>query len=220
MSGFAAIVLAGGFGRRLGDPAKPERPVGGVPMLSRVLGAVAAASPLVVVGPPRLAALLPAGVRLTIEDPPGGGPVAALGAGLALLDPPPDPPTELDSPAALAPPLPPALVALLAADLPFLTGATVALLRRTVGTSTSRGAVLVDDTDRPQWLCGVWRQDALATRLAELGDLGGRSLREALGPLAPTLVRPEASSGPPGYFDCDTEQDLRRAEEWSHDGAG
>ena len=45
MSGFAAIVLAGGNGRRLGDPAKPERPVGGVPMVIRVLGAVADAFP-------------------------------------------------------------------------------------------------------------------------------------------------------------------------------
>src|SRR3954470_5976096 len=106
MSGYAAIVLAGGGGRRLGGTAKPERPVGGVPMLTRVLGAVAEASPVVVVGPPRLAALLPASARLTMEEPPGGGPLAALAAGLTLLDPAPQ------------------LVALLAADLPFLADAT------------------------------------------------------------------------------------------------
>jgi molybdopterin-guanine dinucleotide biosynthesis protein A len=135
-----------------------------------------------------------------MEDPPGGGPVAAMGAGLALLDPAPE------------------LVALLAADLPFLTAATVTLLRRTVAASATSGAVLIDDTDRPQWLCGVWRHDALATRLAAMGELAGQSLRGALEPLAPALVRPE--SAPPAYFDCDTEQDLRRAEEWSNGGAG
>jgi molybdopterin-guanine dinucleotide biosynthesis protein A len=198
MSGFGAIVLAGGEGRRLGDLAKPERTVGGVPMLTRVLSAVADATPRVVVGPSRLAALLPADATLTMEDPPGGGPVAALAAGLALLA---DPAPEL--------------VALLAADLPFLTDSAVELLRRSVGAS---GAVLVDGTDRPQWLCGVWRRDALVARLAEIGEPAGQSLRGALGPLAPTLVRPE--SAPPAYFDCDTEQDLLRAEEWSHGDAG
>jgi molybdenum cofactor guanylyltransferase len=206
MRGYAAIVLAGGDGRRLGDPAKPERPVGGVPMLTRVLGALAAASPLVVVGPPRLVGLLPAGVRLTMEDPPGGGPVAALGAGLALLDAPAEPAPEF--------------VALLAADLPFLTEATITLQRGAVTASATSGAVLVDDTNRPQWLCGVWRHDALVARLAATGELAGRSLRGALGPLAPALVRSGSDSGPPGYFDCDTEQDLQRAEEWSHDGPG
>jgi len=124
MSGFAAIVLAGGSGRRLGGEAKPERPVGGVPMLNRVLGAVTDADALVVVGPPRLAPLLPADARLTMEEPPGGGPVAALGAGLALLDPGPE------------------IVALLATDLPFLTSSTVTLLRRAVDASGATGAVL------------------------------------------------------------------------------
>src|SRR5436190_16078048 len=135
MSGYAAIVLAGGGGRRLGGTAKPERPVGGVPMLTRVLGAVADASPLVVVGQPRLAPLLPLGARLTMEEPAGGGPVAALAAGLTQL-----------GPTQLAPT--PDLVALFAADLPFLTGATVALLCRTVEASDTSGAVLLDDTDR------------------------------------------------------------------------
>jgi len=201
MSGFAAIVLAGGSGRRLGGEAKPERPVGGVPMLTRVLGAVTDAAALVVVGPPRLAPLLPADARLTMEEPPGGGPVAALGAGLALLDPGPE------------------IVALLATDLPFLTSSTVTLLRRTVDASPAAGAVLVDDTDRPQWLCGVWRRSALVARLAATGELSGQSLRATLGPLTPTLIRSDGGSGPPDYFDCDTEQDLRRAEEWN-DGTG
>jgi molybdopterin-guanine dinucleotide biosynthesis protein A len=195
MSGFAAIVLAGGGGRRLGDPAKPERLVGGVPMLRRVLAAVADAAPLVVVGPPRLAPLLPPGATLTLEDPPGGGPVAAVAAGLAALGP------------------TPAQVALLAADLPFLTADVVARLREG---ATSSGAVLVDEDDRPQWLCGVWDGAALSARLGEFGDPAGGSLRDLLTPLyAARVAATLRASGPPPYFDCDTEEDLHRADGWA-----
>jgi molybdopterin-guanine dinucleotide biosynthesis protein A len=206
VKGFAAIVLAGGGGRRLGDPAKPERPVGGVPMVSRVLAAVADAAPRIVVGPARLGPLLPADATVTTELPPGAGPVAAVGAGLAAITSPAD------------------LVAVLAADLPFLTVEAVALLRDTVAVGDRAGAILVDADDRPQWLCGVWRREALVARLAEVGELAGRSLREVLGPLTPALVSPVAradrGADPPAYFDCDTEQDLRRAEEWTHGSAG
>src|SRR5690349_16484199 len=83
--GYAAIVLAGGGGRRLGGAAKPTLEVAGVPMLARVLDAVADASTRVVVGPDGLAGLLPDGVLLTREEPAGGGPVAALWAGLVAL---------------------------------------------------------------------------------------------------------------------------------------
>jgi molybdenum cofactor guanylyltransferase len=39
--GYAAIVLAGGEGRRLGGPGKPGLAVGGRSMLARVLDSVA-----------------------------------------------------------------------------------------------------------------------------------------------------------------------------------
>ncbi|MGH3739543.1 MAG: molybdenum cofactor guanylyltransferase, partial [Micromonosporaceae bacterium] len=82
-SGYAAIVLAGGAARRLGGADKPGLAVAGRSLLSRVLDAVADAYPRIVVGPPRQ---LPGDVILTREQPPGGGPVAALAAGLAALD--------------------------------------------------------------------------------------------------------------------------------------
>src|SRR5438093_914016 len=80
---YAAVVLAGGAGRRMGGADKAALAVAGRPMLHRVLAAVADASPQVVVGPPR--AGLPAGVVRAQEDPPGGGPVAAVAAGLGAL---------------------------------------------------------------------------------------------------------------------------------------
>jgi molybdenum cofactor guanylyltransferase len=203
-------VLAGGAARRLGGADKPALTVSGVPMLHRVLAAVADADPRVVVGPVR--AGLPAGVRQLCEEPAGGGPVAAVAAGLAAV---PD-----SCP----------LVAVLAADLPFLTAGTVAALRRASAPEPARGAtrdggesdggegpdgaVVVDDDGRDQLLCGVWRVAALRARVAALGAPRGRAVRDLLAGLRYTRVAVGAP-GPPPWYDCDTEDDLRRAEEWS-----
>lgn len=190
---FAAVVLAGGAARRLGGTPKPARTVAGVSMLSRVLAAVAAADARVVVGPPPADG--PLGVEYTQEQPPGGGPVAAVAAGLALLDP------------------GVGTVAVLGADLPFLTPDAVDRLLRAVEPDADL-AVYVDADGYPQWLCGVWRRTALDRRLAELGDPAGVGMRR----LADGLRRVELAddSGPPVWYDCDTEEDLRRAEEWTH----
>jgi molybdopterin-guanine dinucleotide biosynthesis protein A len=205
---YAAIVLAGGAGRRMCDGTKPARRIGGRSMLDRVLAAVATAQPRIVVGPATLD--VPAGVLVTCEQPPGGGPVAALAAGLAML------------PEQAAP----GEVALLAADLPFLTAADVDALLATLRARTgvpvpagaeaapADGAVYVDGSGRRQWLCGVWRIRALRRRLAGLGDPCGRRLGDLLaGPrILPVSVC--TPGGPPPWYDCDTEDDLRRAEEW------
>jgi molybdopterin-guanine dinucleotide biosynthesis protein A len=95
---YSAVVLAGGRAARLGGQAKPQLLVGDRPMLQSVLDAVADASTRVVVGPPQP---VPTDVVLVREQPPGGGPVAALRAGLAEVR------TDV--------------VAVLAGDLPFLT---------------------------------------------------------------------------------------------------
>ncbi|AEB47914.1 molybdenum cofactor guanylyltransferase [Micromonospora maris] len=212
MSAYAAVVLAGGAARRLGGLDKPALPVGGVPMRERVLTAVADASPRILVGP----GPAPPGVRLTRESPPGGGPVAATAAGLALLD--------ADVPA----------VALLAADLPLLTRSAVGELLRHLDTAPAAsssaepaassseppadGVCFVDADGRRQSLCGVWRPAALRAALDRLtvrrGGLAGAALRELLADLAVReLTWP--GEGPAPWFDCDTERDLRQAEEWS-----
>ena len=207
---FAAVVLAGGAARRLRGAAKPARPVGGTPMLLRVLDAVAAAEPRIVVGRRTGLPPLPAGVLHTVESPPGGGPVAAMAAGLTLL------PAKVE------------FVAVLAADLPFLTAAAVTALLTAVadsagdtdGNSDSHhdGAVPVDADGRPQWLCGVWRTAALRRRLAELGDPAGAGMRHLVQGLL-VAHPPLTGDDPPAWFDCDTETDLDRAEEWADGGA-
>lgn len=198
MTAYAAVVLSGGAARRMGGMDKPARPVGGRPMLHRVLAAVADADPRLVVGP---AGPVPDGVRVTREEPPGGGPVAATAAGLALLD--PGTPT----------------VALLAGDLPLLTPAAVADLRRALDGSTADGACYVDDEGRRQQLCGVWRVAALRAAVERLaaergGTVDGAPVRRLLAGLTVREVS-WSGSGPPPWFDCDTDEDVRRAEEWT-----
>jgi molybdopterin-guanine dinucleotide biosynthesis protein A len=77
------------------------------------------------------------------------------------------------------------------------------------------GAVLVDRAGRPQWLAGVWRPTSLIARLAALGDPSGRAVRDLVSGLRVARVRVADQGGPPPWFDCDTQDDLRRAEEWA-----
>jgi molybdopterin-guanine dinucleotide biosynthesis protein A len=200
VTGYAAVILAGGAGRRLGGLAKPTLPVGGRPMLERVLGAVVGAVPRVVVGPPALA--VPAGVVRTSEEPPGGGPVAALAAGLTCL-------AGVTAAGSAAD-----TVAVLAADLPFVTTEAVATLRRALAESTVDGAVYVDHDGRRQTLCGVWQITALTRRLAALERHHGTALRDLLSGLrVGEVAGPER--GPVPWYDCDTPEDLDRAEGWT-----
>lgn len=179
-----AVILAGGAARRLGGADKPGLLVGGRPLIVTVVAAVPAARRVVIVGPAR--AELP-GAIVVREEPPGSGPVPALRAGLA----------EVTA----------TWTVLLAADLPFLRPVHVAeLLREAAGRP---GAVLVDDAGRDQWLAGVWRSARLRTALA---GYSGASLRGLLAPLCPIRVRPVASDERPPWYDCDTAQDVARAE--------
>jgi molybdopterin-guanine dinucleotide biosynthesis protein A len=197
---YAAVVLAGGAASRLGGATKPALPVAGRPMLDRVLAAVADAAFRVVVGPPDLP--VAAGVSLAREEPPGGGPVAGAAAGLALV--------------------PPGLaaVALLAADLPMLDPAAVRTLREALAGPPGKPpgvAVFVDAGGRRQSLCGVWRagvlRAALRREVERRGSLAGAAVRGLLAGV-PVAEVSWSGSGPPPWFDCDTDADIRRAEEW------
>lgn len=154
MTDFAAVLLAGGRGSRLGGVHKPALVVAGSTLLDRCVHAVADAEPVVVVGP-ETATATPA--LWTREQPPGGGPVAGLAAGLELIG---------DA----------VTVAVLAADLAGITADTVSRLRKAV---QADGAVL--DDGHTQWLIGVWRADSLRKVLPR--NPAGASLRSVLGTL-------------------------------------
>jgi molybdopterin-guanine dinucleotide biosynthesis protein A len=180
--------------------------VGGRSMLARVLDAVAGADPRIVVGPDDLT--LPDGVLRTRERPAGGGPVAALAAGLALV-----PWSAGPIGTAHA-----GQVAIVGADLPFLTVGDVRVLRSAVGDHD--GAAFVDEHGRVQWLCGVWRPVPIAGRLDELGDPAGVALRTLFSGLRVATVGAGETTGPVPWYDCDTEEDLVRAQRWAADARG
>jgi molybdenum cofactor guanylyltransferase len=174
----------------MGGRDKPALVVGDRTMLDRVLDAVAGAAPRITVGPYRPD--LPGDVIQVREDPPGGGPVAALAAGLAAV--------RADT----------GSVAVLAADLPFLTPADIDALRAAAGDRAVDGAVLLDGDRRAQWLCGVYRIGPLRRRLAALGPPAGQPMRAVATGLRLIGVQRAADPAPP-WYDCDTEDDYRKA---------
>ncbi|MCM2578044.1 NTP transferase domain-containing protein [Streptomyces meridianus] len=194
MTGFwyDAVVLAGGAATRLGGTDKPAVHVGARPLLDRVLHACAEASRTVVVGPRRPTARP---VRWAREQPPGGGPLAALDAGLR----------EVTAPAVLV----------LSADLPFLTPGTVRAVTGALdGPSPDGGApdgvVLTDADGRDQPLAGVYRTEPLRRELAllatEYGSVANLPVRALTRELA--LLR---HRDPVAAFDCDTWEDMTAA---------
>jgi molybdopterin-guanine dinucleotide biosynthesis protein A len=130
---WAAVVLTGGGGRRLGGADKAVLEHAGRTLLEHALAAVRDAHEVVVVGP-EIPTSRP--VVFTRESPPGGGPLAGVSAGVAALSGTPD------------------LVVVLAVDMPHVTASTVARLLAAVGDGD--GAWLVDGAGRRQ-LAGVVR---------------------------------------------------------------
>jgi molybdopterin-guanine dinucleotide biosynthesis protein A len=200
---YDAVVLSGGAGRRLGGVDKAAVPVGGRTLLDRVLAACDGAGTTVVVGG-RHATARP--VTWAREEPPGGGPLAALDAGVRG--------TRAD------------LLVVLSVDLPFVDRATLNTLVRALegapdearapggerGARDPEGALLVDADGRDQPLVAVYRTESLRRELAllstEYGSLNGLPLRLLTAELA--LVRVTAAA-PGASFDCDTWEDVAAA---------
>ncbi|NEC63143.1 NTP transferase domain-containing protein [Streptomyces sp. SID9727] len=188
MTAYDAIVLAGGAAERLGGADKPAVRVGGRPLLDRVLAACPGAGTTVVVGGRRPTARAVTWAR---EVPPGGGPLAALGAGIRH--------TSADR------------VLVLSADLPFLGADTVAALVAASEREGVEGALCSDQDGRDQPLVAVYRGEPLRRELAllaaEHGGLGGLPLRLLTREL--TLCR--VAADPLASFDCDTWEDIASA---------
>ncbi|MDK1342217.1 NTP transferase domain-containing protein [Streptomyces sp. 378] len=186
-AGYDAVVLAGGAARRLGGTDKPGVRVGGRALLDRVLAACGGARSTVVVAAPRPTARPVTWAR---EDPPGGGPLAALDAGLRH--------TTAEH------------VVVLSADLPFLRDATVGRLLSVLRESGTDGVLLTDPDGRDQPLVAAYRAPRLREELARLaarhGALAGLPLQRLTAELNLTRV-----SDPVASFDCDTWDDIATA---------
>lgn len=186
MTPWAAVVLAGGAGRRLGGTDKPALVIGGRTLLDRAVAACAGAERVVVVGPRRPTS---SPVTWTREEPPGSGPLAALAAGLAALGP---------------PDARPGVLVVLAADLPEVSPG---LVGRLIGTlePPADGVAVVDPDGWVQPLVAVYRAAPLAAALDAVGDPRNRPLRDLLPHLVLRTV-PDAA----GASDIDTPDDLAR----------
>ncbi|MEV6942417.1 NTP transferase domain-containing protein [Streptomyces sp. NPDC051172] len=184
---YDAVVLAGGAARRLGGADKPGVHVGGRALLDRVLTACADARTTVVVAGSRPTARPVLWAR---EEPPGGGPLAALGAGLHHTT--------------------AGQTVVLSADLPFLGAATVRRLLGALHASDTEGVLLTDADGRDQPLVAAYRTHALRRGLAALatehGSLTGLPLRRLTAALHLTRVPDPVAS-----FDCDTWDDIAAA---------
>lgn len=190
------LVLAGGSGVRLGGRDKAALVVGGASLLDRLLSAVGPRSdaPLggrvVVVGDTPV----PAGVLRTVEDPPGGGPVAGIAAGLDLL--------ERSSSHEW--------VAVVAVDQPE-AGRVLPVLRQQLAIAPpSVDAVRAWRRDvGDQWLLAVYRRDSLRRALAALPEVHGARVGDLVRPVDWMLV-----AQPPELLgDVDTWEDVERWEE-------
>ncbi|MFI5755999.1 NTP transferase domain-containing protein [Streptomyces sp. NPDC051569] len=188
MTAYDAIVLAGGAAKRLGGADKPGLSVGGRTLLDRVLGACAGATRTVVVGG-RRPTVRP--VRWAREEPPGGGPLAALDAGVRLVD--------------------AGTVLVLSADLPFLGEATVRRLIEALDTSGREAALLTDAGGRDQPLVAAYRAEPLRRELALLATEYGRLAGLPLRLLTDELDLARIDADPFASFDCDTWEDVSTA---------
>lgn len=185
---FDAIILAGGRASRLGGADKPALVIGGRTLLDHAIDAASGARRTIVVGPPREID----GVETVREDPPYGGPVAALETALSLIE------SEW--------------MLLLAADLPR-AGEAVTLLLRAARPHPEHvdGFALADPQGYTQWLVGLYRTEAVRGAVDALTAARGTprdaSLRSLLGGL--TITRVPDLDGL--AVDLDTWQDVSEA---------
>jgi molybdopterin-guanine dinucleotide biosynthesis protein A len=161
----AAIVIAGGESRRFGADKLALRDAQGRGLLEvTVAGVAQSADPVIVVGPERSLAV---DVVWAHEDPPGGGPCAALIAGVAHL---PDNVTH---------------VAVLAGDAPAGSRAVEALCRVI---DDAAAAVVTDPAGREQPMTAIYAVEPLKDALAAYGDGRDMPIRRVLDDLRPQTV--------------------------------
>ena len=188
----AAIVVGGGGGQRLGGVSKPDLVLGGERLIDRVCAALTGAcgAGCVAVVPP--AVRVPDGVARTLEDPPGGGPLAGIDAGLSAL--------HFGEGG---------LVVVVSVDAPGVGEFVPLLLAEPLGEAAD-GRIVRGGEPEPfdQYLMGVYRASSLRRAIDEavaaLGSVRGVGVRRVLRSLA--LERAEVDVL--ACRDVDTPEDL------------
>lgn len=156
---YAAIIVAGGRGSRMGGADKASLRVGGQRLLDRLHNYLPYGTPSVVVSPHWL------GTPQVCESPLYGGPAAGIAAGYRFL-------AAKNS----ATPGQRDLIAVVAVDAPE---SPLAIPKLIDGLGEHSVAVAATG-DQIQPLCAVWRVDALGRALSRLGGVHNRSARSLL----------------------------------------
>lgn len=191
-----AIILAGGRGRRLARD-KGLLPIGGMPIVERVVRAAqAAVGEVVVVGE----VCLPRGwgVLVVADETPGGGPAHGLWVGLRALKQP--------------------IAVLVAWDMPFVTAGLLGYLVEALQASPNDQAAVPRLDGRPQPLCAAYRKSC--TEILERLQRGVNvPMKHLLAHLRIRWIDAEALSGlgepEKLLFNVNTPQDLKLAQYWA-----
>ena len=132
------VVLAGGESRRFGSD-KLSAPLGGATVFDHVVSGLPPGWPVVAVGAARKVGRE---VAWTREDPPGGGPLAAVEAGLAAVR--------------------TGILVVVAGDMPFAGGVVGTLVEALHGSDPEVAAAVATDEDGvPNPLLAAYRSDAV-----------------------------------------------------------
>jgi molybdopterin-guanine dinucleotide biosynthesis protein A len=179
--GVTAVVLCGGTGRRFGGD-KTRALIDGVPVLDHVVGQLPRSWPVVCVGPERPTVAPVTWVR---EEPPGGGPVAALAAGLDGVSGP--------------------LVVVLGGDMPYAAPAATVLMTALLADPAVDAVLGRDPHGRTQPLLAAYRTEALRRAMPH-APAGVALMR-----VVDALVHASLPTDSRAALDIDTPEDLRTA---------
>ena len=178
---WTAIVLAGGRSSRFGTDKLSAR-LHGCRLIDLVIDGIPTEIPIIVVGPDPAPIRRP--VEVVREEPPFGGPVAAIEAGLRKVA--------------------TARVGIIAADMPGAAPYLEELVCDLPGDAD--GLIPVDESGRMQVLCGAYRTTSLQAAIARIGTTGtsGLAMQQVT-----TGLRMHAVPWPLGRtWDVDTPADL------------
>lgn len=158
----AALVLAGGRSTRLGGIDKASVDIDGIPLIDHVYAAVRGCAPIIAVGPDHIGR---PGIRVVREQPPFGGPAAAVAAGIASL-------AGTDATETWV----------LACDLPRAAELVARLAKEPIPDDAD-AVVAVDAEGKVQWLAGRYRICALQRAVAQHPEMAGSAMRKLVADL-------------------------------------